>query len=87
MLGDHVGGLDIGILHVDHAQAQFERSVELLEQVQILSAAAREFERQLLDLGSKNRGEQIAVAAFPGRLAVTVAVADVDGDPGVHTFH
>ena len=51
-----------------------------LNSCEVLVAAAREFERQRVDLGLEDRREQIPVAAFERRLAVAVAVADVQRD-------
>ena len=44
-IGDERRRLDVLILDVDDAQAQLERRLELLEQLQVLVAAPREFER------------------------------------------
>src|ERR1700735_5888450 len=52
--GDDVGRFDGVVLHVDHAEAQFERRVELAEEVEILHATAGKFERELLDLRIEN---------------------------------
>ena len=72
------GRLDVVRLHVDDAEAERERRIELLEQLQVLLAApARTRAMSWWTLRLEDRGEQIAVAALPGRLAVAVAVADV----------
>src|SRR5581483_10728420 len=77
---------DIVRFYVDDADAQLKLGIEFLEQVQIFAAAARELQRQLLDVGFHDGREEITIAAFPGRLPVAVAVADVHGDLGIHAF-
>ncbi len=47
-LGDNVRRLDSLRLHVNHAEAQLEGRREFSEEIQILAAAPREFERELL---------------------------------------
>ena len=49
VLRHHLRRLDVVVLDVDHAHAQFERRLELPEKIQILAAAARKFQSQLLD--------------------------------------
>ena len=76
-VGDDGGRLDVVRLDVDGAEPDGERHLELLEQLQVLVAAPGKLERDRLDLCLADRGEQVPVAALPGRLAIPVAVADV----------
>ena len=82
-IGDDARRLDLVRLDVDDAEAERERHVEFLEQPQVVLAAPRELQRDGLHLGVENQREQIAVAAFERRLAVAVAVADVQRDVGL----
>ncbi len=82
-VGDEGGRFDLLRLDVDDAEAERERRLEFLEELEVFLAAARELERQGVDLGLEDRREQIPVAAFERRLAVAVAVADVQRDVGV----
>ena len=86
-VGDEGGRLDLLRLDVDDAKAERERRLEFLEKLEVFLAAAREFERQGVDLRLEDRREQIPVAAFERRLAVAVAVADVQRDVRVDALH
>ncbi len=86
-VGDERGRLDLLRLHVDDAEAQRERRLELPEQLQVFFAAPGELERDGVHLGLENRGEQVPVAALERRLAVAVPVADVQRDVGVDALH
>ena len=86
-LGHDGRGLDVVALHVDDAEAERERGVELLVEPDVLVAAPRELQRELLDAGLEDGREQVPVAALPRRLAVAVAVADVEGHPRADPLH
>lgn len=86
-LGYDVRSFDGLRFDVDYAYAQLEWGWELLEDVEIFAAAAREFEGELVDFCVENFWKQIAVAAFPGRLSVAIAVTDVDCDCGFYSFY
>src|SRR5580698_688838 len=86
MYRHHVRGFDLVVLHIDHAHAQIELRLELPEEIEIFSTAARKFERQLLDVGIQNGRKKISVAALPGGLAVAIPVADVEADFGVDSL-
>src|SRR5215469_9085896 len=77
-IGDERGRFDVLRLDVDDAKAERERRLVLPEELDVLFAAAREFERKRVDLRVENRREQIFVAAFERRLAVPVAVTDME---------
>src|SRR5262245_27190787 len=77
-LGNDVRGLDLVCFDVDNTYADFKLVRKLLEQLEIFSAAAREFEGNLLNVCLENSREQIFVIPRPGRFAIPVAIADVE---------
>ena len=86
-IGDDAGRFDVVALDVDDPETQRERQPELVEQLQVLVAAPRELERDRMHLRFRDRRKQIAVAAFPRRLSVSVAVTDVQRESRVDRIH
>src|SRR5687768_14151489 len=86
-VGDEPCRLDVVRLDVHHTHGQRERHLEFLEQLQVVLAAARELERQRLHVRVEDLRKQIPVRALERRLAVAVAVTDVQGDVRAHAVN
>ena len=86
-LGHHFRGLHLVGLHVDDPEPERERRRELAEERHVVLAAARELERELLHARLQHRGKEIPVSPLPRRLAVPVAVADVQPDARADALH
>jgi hypothetical protein len=78
-VGDHFGGFDGLRFYVNDADADFESRFEFTEEVEVFAATAGKFEGELVDSGIEDAREEIPVAAFPGRLTVAIAIANVQG--------
>ena len=76
-VGDDGRRLDFVGLDVDDAEPDCERRIEVLEEADVVFAAAGELHRQLVDPRVDDRREEEAVAALERGLAVAIAVADV----------
>ena len=77
--GDLFGCLDVVDLDVDHADAEGDARVDLLQGVQVALWAVGEFEHQVVSAQFVEKVDQGAPLALLDGLAAVVAKAEVDG--------
>src|SRR5262245_48528627 len=82
-----VGRLDAMALDVDHANTQLEGIGELSKHIQVLPAAPRKLQSELMNVRFKDCRKQVTIVSGPRRFSITIAVANVQSDPGVHSIH
>src|SRR5262245_50595586 len=78
---------DTMALDVDYADTEFEGIGELSKQIQVLPAAPRKLQSELMNARFKDCRKEVTIVTGPRRFSVTIAVADVQSDPGVYSIH
>lgn len=77
--GDLLGRFDVVDLDVDHADAEADARIDLLQGVQVACRTVGEFEDQVIGAQFVEKVEQGAPLALLDGLAAVVAKAKVDG--------
>ena len=73
------GGLDVVDLDVDHADAELDLRVHVLQRLQILRRTVGHFEHQVIHVQLVEEVDQRAPLALLDRLSAVVAEAEVHG--------
>lgn len=81
--GDFVGGLDVVDLDVDHADAEGDFLVDMLERIEVAGGAVGEFEDEVVGVEGVEEIEQGLPVTLLDGLAAVVTEAEMDGALGL----